>query len=106
MTDARALLASLKGKPIFTVTGRENRILDVSGDTVIVWTTRSPSGQPVPLSWVQDAVDRLERDREIEISVASVRYRSAFIGAVLQQLPGATVVRSSPPRIRLRPPGG
>jgi hypothetical protein len=101
MTDATKLLQSLKGKPIGTVTGRENRILEVRSDTVLVWTTRSPAGQPVPLSWVQDAIDRLERDREIEISVASVRYRSAFIGAVLQQLPGAIVTRSSPPRIRL-----
>jgi len=51
---------------------------------------------------VQAALDRFERDREIEISVQSVRYRSAFIGGVLRELPGAEVVRSaSPPRIRL-----
>jgi hypothetical protein len=55
---------------------------------------------------VQEALDRLERDREIEISVQSVRYRSAFIGAVLRELPGAEVVRTvSPPLIRLNRPG-
>jgi hypothetical protein len=52
--------------------------------------------------WVQEAFDRIERDGEIEISVPSVGYRSAFIGAVLQELPGAELVRTaSPPRIRL-----
>jgi hypothetical protein len=101
MTDAKKLLESLRGKAILTVTGRQNRILEVTADTVLVWTTRSPAGQPVPVAWVQEALNRLERDGEIEISVAAVRYRSAFIGAVLQQVPGATVVRSSPPRIRL-----
>jgi hypothetical protein len=50
---------------------------------------------------VQEAIDRLEREREIEISVDSVRYRSAFIGAVLRELADAQVVLTSPPRIRL-----
>ena len=103
MTDARQLLGSLVGRRLQTVTGHENRILRLDGDEVVVWTKRSPGGQPVPITWVQDALDRIERDREIEISVASVRYRSAFIGAVLRQLPGAEVVPTSPPRIRLTP---
>lgn len=101
MTDAAELLRALEGKPIRTISGRENRVLLVGDGEVVVWTTKSPAGQPVPISWVQDAIDRLERDREIEISVESVRYRSAFIGAVVQLLPGATVMRTSPPRIRL-----
>lgn len=104
MTDARQFLLTLKDKPMRTVRGHENRVLDVGPDTVLVWTTRSPGGQPVPISWVQDALDRLERDREIEISVESLRYRSAFVGAVLQELPGASVIRTSPPKIRLVPP--
>ena len=71
---------------------------------VRAWTARSPSGQPIPIRWVQEALDRLERDGEIEISVSSIGYRSAFIGAVLRELPGAEVVTSvSPPRIRLLP---
>jgi hypothetical protein len=103
MTDARQFLLTLKDKPIHTVTGRENRVLHVGHDTVLVWTTRSPAGQPVPISWVQDALDRLEHDGEVEISVESVRYRSAFIGAMQQQLPGAHVVRTIPPEVRLGP---
>jgi hypothetical protein len=102
MTDAADLLRSLEGRPLSTVTGRENRVLRVEGDTVSVWTTKSPGGQPVPIAWVQDALDRLGADGEIEISVASVGHRSAFVGAVLLTLPGATVVAgTSPPRIRL-----
>lgn len=101
MTDARQFLQTLVNKPLHTVTGRENRVLAVASDSVRVWTTRSPNGQDVPLAWVQVAIDRIEREREIEISVASVGYRSAFIGAVLQELPGTHVVRTSPPRIRL-----
>jgi hypothetical protein len=100
--DGRTFLQSLIGKSLRTVTGRENRVLDIVGDSVRVWTSRSPGGQMVPLAWVQEALDRIDRDREIEISVDSVGYRSAFIGAVLQELPGAEVIRSSPPRIRLR----
>lgn len=84
------------------MTGRENRVLRIEGDAVVVWTSRSPQGQRVPIAWVQDALDRIERDGEIEISVDSVRYRSAFIGAVLLTLPGAALVAGfSPPRIRV-----
>jgi hypothetical protein len=104
--DARGFLQSLVGRSLQTVTGRENRVLGLDGDAVLVWTTRSPAGQSVPVEWVQEALMRIERDREIEISVQSVRYRSAFIGAVLRELPGAEVVRSAfPPRIRLADPG-
>ena len=64
---------------------------------------KSPGGKPVPIALVQDAIDRVEAAGEIEISVDSVRYRIAFIGAVLRELPDAHVVESaSPPRIRLR----
>lgn len=102
MTDARSFLRSLEGRSIKTVTGRENRVVRLEGDNVIVWTTRSPAGQPVPIAWLQEALDRLERDGEIEISVESVRYRSAFIGAALLALPGVErVVGAAPPRLRL-----
>jgi hypothetical protein len=49
-------------------------------------TLRSPAGQPVPIKWVQDALDRLAADGEMEIRVESVGYRSAFIGAVLSAM--------------------
>jgi hypothetical protein len=96
-------LNSLQGRSLRTITGSENRVLRVDADSVVVRTTRSPAGQPVPLEWVQDALDRVERYGEIEISVASVGHRSEFVGAVLLELPGASVVEgSSPPRIRLK----
>lgn len=63
------------------MTGRENRVSAIDDESVLIWTTRSPSGQPVPIAWVQEALDRIERDGEVEISVQSVEYRSAFIGA-------------------------
>ena len=97
------LLASLVGRDIETVTGRWNRVLSIEGDYVVVATSKSPAGKRVPIAWVQEALDRLQQDGVIEISVASVRYRSAFVGAVLCQLPDAEVDRSkSPPRIKLR----
>ena len=75
-------------------------MLGIDCGSVRIWTSRSPSGQPVPIAWVQEALDRIERDWEIEISVQSVGYRSAFIGAVLQELAGAEVVRTTtPPKI-------
>lgn len=98
--DARSILAGLVGREIPTITGRPNRVLSVSGDTVLVGTSKSPAGQGVPIRWVQDALDRLWQDGELEISVANVGYRSAFIGAVLSTIPGATVT-ASPRLIRL-----
>jgi hypothetical protein len=82
------------------MTGKENRILAVSGNTVLVGTGRSPQGKPVDISEVQEAAERLFRDGEIEISVRSVGYRSAFVGAVLSALPG-TAAETRPRRIRL-----
>jgi len=86
--DARLVLEGLVGEEIRTLTGRPNTVLAVEGDTVRVATTRSPAGQPVPIKWVQDALDRLATEGEVEISVSSVGYRSAFIGAVLSALDG------------------
>jgi hypothetical protein len=101
MIDARAHLVGLVGQEIRTLTGRPNHVLEIRGDDVIVGTTRSPQGQPVPVRWIQDAVDMLVRDGSVTIDVQTVGYRSAFIGAVLATLPGATVLPTSPPRILL-----
>jgi hypothetical protein len=98
--DARALLTSRIGHDLRTLTGRVNRILDVTSTDVIVATSRSPAGQPVPIAWVQSALDRLFADGEVEISVESVGYRSAFIGAVLATVPAA-IARTRPRRIVL-----
>jgi hypothetical protein len=97
---ARRLLKDLAGRRIQTLTGRVNRILRVETEVVVVATAKSPAGRPVPIAEIADAMYRLCKDREIEISVPSVGYRSAFVGAVLRLLPGA-VVSLRPRRIRL-----
>jgi predicted RNA-binding protein with PUA-like domain len=98
--DARSHLASLVGRTIQTLSGAPNTVLRLEGDDVIVATRRSPQGQPVPIAWVQAALDRLARDGEVEISVASVGFRSAFVGAALAALPGARTAQN-PPRVLL-----
>ena len=100
-TAARTLLESLVGQPISTVTGRPNTVLRVEGDSVIVATNRSPTGQPVPIEWVQSGLEQLLETGEIEVSVPSLGHRSSFVGAVLLTLPGAVLIRTAPPRIRL-----
>ena len=52
--DTRELLQSLVGKQISTVTGRPNTVLGFDGGTVRVGTSRSPSGEPVPVEWVEN----------------------------------------------------
>lgn len=99
--DMYAVLAGLVDSSITTMDGRHvNRILRVAGDTVWVGTGRSPEGRPVDIRQVQAAADRLYRYGEIEISVASVGYRSAFVGAALLTLPG-TLGDVRPRRIRV-----
>jgi hypothetical protein len=97
--DARTILQALVGETIHTLTGRPNRVLAVEGGNVRVGTSRSPSGQLVPIVWVQEALDRLAREGEVEISVESVGYRSAFIGAVLSSLEDT---EASPATMRVR----
>ena len=64
---------------------------------VIVGTDKSPTGKRVPIAEIQAAMDSLEQRGELEISVQTVGYRSAFIGAVLATVPGAIVsTRPSP----------
>lgn len=99
---ARALLLSLVGRSLQTISGQENSVLRVDADNVVVATPKSPDGQPVPIALVRDALERLGHNHEIEISVASVGQRSDFVGAVLLTLPGAEAVPgASPPRVRL-----
>ena len=105
MTDGRApdihsVLSSLVGQSIETLTGKPNRVIRVSGDTVWVGTGKSPDGKPVEIAMVQLAADRLFQLGEVEISVPSVGYRSAFVGAVLATLPN-TIVELRPRRVRL-----
>jgi hypothetical protein len=60
----------------------------------------------VPIAWVVDALQRLLDGEEVEVSVPSLGYRSAFVGAVLLAVPGAALVGSAPPRVRLSAGGG
>ena len=83
------------------MTGAPNKVLSVEQSDVIVATRKSPAGKPVPIEWVQEALDILEREGEVTIDVETVRYRSAFIGAVLRELPGVTELATNPPKIRL-----
>ena len=98
--DMRVVLKGLRGQTIRTLTGKPNVVIRVDEARVIVGTAKSPKGQPVPISWLQTAADRLYRDGEIEISVSSVGYRSALVGAVLATLPG-TISTTNPRVIRL-----
>ena len=101
--SADELLRCLIGQTLETASGRANRILDVVDGVAIVQTDRSPGGQPVPVRWVQSALETLWADGEVVIHPESVGYRSAFIGAVLRTLPGATI-GGSPPMVRLERP--
>jgi hypothetical protein len=103
-TVVRTLLESLVGQPISTVTGRPNTVLRVEDDNVVVATSRSPTGQPVPIEWVRSGLEQLLKTGEIEVSVPSLGHRSSFVGAVLLTLPGAVLIRATPPRIRLDQP--
>ena len=90
--DVRALLKKLVGKTIPTATGAPNKIVAVAGPSVAVGTAKSPEGREVAIAEVQNAVDRLFRDGTLEISKESVGYRSAFVGAVIGQIPGVRIL--------------
>jgi hypothetical protein len=76
--DARTLLGKLVGQPLTTLGGRPNRILRVGEVDVTVASERSPEGQPVPIVWVQQALDRLVQDGHVAITPEVVGYRSAL----------------------------
>jgi hypothetical protein len=100
---ADVLLQSLIGEPLTTVRAQPNTVLSVAGSDVLVATSRSPQGQPVPIAWVQAALDRLAVGETVSIRPSSVGYRSAFLGAVLRALPQIDVMDGSPPTARLDP---
>lgn len=100
-TGAADLLRRLVGVPIRTVTGRINRILGIQGPNVLVATDSSPKGEPVPISWVDKALQQLIHHGSVEIHPDTVGHHSSFIGAVLLTLPGATA-SGNPPVITFR----
>jgi len=101
--DARAYLERLVGQTIPTITGKPNTIVAVRGDDVFVRTQDTANrevGQPVPIQWVQDAVNTLYATGRIGINTTEATHRSAFIGAVLSTLPGTVGLRR-PARVEL-----
>ena len=103
MIDARSHVQSLLGEEIQTLTDRRaNRILRVEGDEVIVGTAKSPTGRPVPIQWLQDAIDLLVREGEIAVNVETLGHRGAFVGAFLATLPGVVVSSTTPRRVALK----
>lgn len=52
------------------------------------------------IDWVQHALDLLHRDGFVEVNGPTLRYRSAFCGAVLASLPG-TITTLRPATVRL-----
>ena len=72
-----------------TVSGRANTITAVTPLYATVATDRSPGGQRVPVTDVENALQKLRTAGKVAISPSELGYRSAFVAAVLLTLPGA-----------------
>ncbi|RAO23336.1 hypothetical protein MED15_01176 [Micromonospora noduli] len=94
--EAAELLRALIGVPLLTVKGRTNKILAVQPPDVVVATESSPAGALVQIAWVEEALQLLREHGSVTIHPDQVGYRSAFIGAVLLQLPYAQATGSPP----------
>ena len=88
--SAAEVLRSLIGEEIRTIVGAPNMVLAVHGQTALVGTNRSPQGQPVEVAAVQDGMDKLRARGTVSVTVEELGHRSAFVGAVLATLPGAS----------------
>ncbi|WP_421735238.1 hypothetical protein [Cellulomonas sp.] len=97
--DVDDMLRDLIGVQLTTISGRPNRILGVRPPVIVVATDRSPGGSPVPIADVARALEILNSEGSVEIIPDAIGYRSAFVGAVLKQLPDTRVDGTSPPRI-------
>ena len=101
--DALALLRSLIGDPIETVTGNTNTIVEVEHKRVKVTTERSPQGQWVDVRDVEAGLEKLYAQGSVLVNVDELGHRSAFVGAVLATIPG-TVVTLRPAVVTLHDP--
>lgn len=101
--DASALLRSLIGDPVETVTGSVNTIVEVGRKQVRVTTDRSPQGQWVDVRDVQAGLEKLYAQGSVLVSVEELGHRSSFVGAVLATIPG-TMVSLRPAVITLHGP--
>ncbi|MEX0153477.1 hypothetical protein [Microbacterium sp. LMI1-1-1.1] len=101
-TAVGGFLRELIGIPITTVSGsRINTILAVDSRDVVVSTTRTAGGHAVPIGDVVAAMELIKQNGVVDVTVDTLGYRSAFIGAVLLQLPGARILGSAPARIMI-----
>ncbi len=98
--EALELMRDLVGLPLPTVDGRINRILALEGDNALIATGKSPDGELVPAADVQRGLNLLRRRGSVRVHPDDLKYRSAFVGAVLATVPGAEVTRQ-PARISL-----
>ncbi|MGE0025601.1 MAG: hypothetical protein AB7O78_02615 [Thermoleophilia bacterium] len=101
LPDAESLLTGWLGRTLSTVTGSPNKVLGLERDAVLVGTRRSSEGEPVPLVEVQRAIDLFAEQGGVDVSPATLGYRSAFGGAVLRTLPGAVVRTEGRARVEL-----
>ncbi len=102
VSEASNLLRSLLGLPLPTIAqGKPNRILAVNYTRALVATETSPQGEPVPVSDVQEALDKLRAAGRVRVTPDQLGHRSSFIGAVLATLPGA-VALTDPAWVELR----
>jgi hypothetical protein len=82
-------LKPYEGRIIETYTGVENKLLRVTQDSVFVGTTKSPTGEPVPIDDIQDAIQRLIDEHTVLCQGAAPRSnRDSFVVAFLLSLPG------------------
>ena len=63
----------------------------VHGIAVLVGTSRSPHGQPVKVSDVQQGMDKLRANGSVRVAVDELGHRCAFVGTVLATLPSTHV---------------
>jgi hypothetical protein len=101
--DAREHLERLVGRVLRTIPRNEpNRIVRLEADRAVVATGGNPVGAPVPIAWVQQAMDRLDAEGEVSMEALGreIGHRSGFLGAVLREVDDTEVLRN-PARIRL-----
>jgi putative restriction endonuclease len=103
MISAEILLRSLVDQPLLTVRGRPNTVIAVNDGNANVSTTRSPTGQSVPVPWLQAVLDRLGAGETVVIHPTDIGHRSSFLAAVLRTLPMIQVTQETPPTARLVP---
>lgn len=76
----------------------------VEGESVVVATSPSPTGQLVPIEWAQSGLEQLLATGEVKVSLPLTRPSQLVCGSALFILPGAALIRTVPSRIQLNQP--